>query len=199
MWLRLDGVGHRFGAGPWLFRGLQADLGDGQIIALTGPSGSGKSTLLTLLAGWDHPAEGQIDRSNSTVTWVAQNPFGVAQRSALDHVALPLLIQGLRYDQAQAAARRALERFGLSAVAEQPFRRLSGGEAQRLMLARAAISDASVLLVDEPTAQLDPGSAALVISCLTALAAQGRIVVIATHDPRVSAECHVAITLGAMP
>ena len=197
MRLSLDGLGHRFGDGPWLFTDLTFDLGGGELCALTGPSGSGKSTLLSIIAGWQTPATGQVHRDGIAGTsWVAQNPFGVAARSALDHVVLALLARGSSRREAEPAAHDTLARFQLDPVADQPFRQLSGGEAQRLMLARATVTPAGLLLIDEPTAQLDTHSAATVIDTLGELADAGRIVIIATHDPRVAARCTRTMSLG---
>lgn len=197
MRLILEHLGHRFGSGPWLFTDLGVELVGGDLCALTGPSGSGKSTLLSIVAGWQAPAAGRVVTDNIDGTsWVAQNPFGVAPRSALDHVTLALMARGQTRRQAEPQARQALDRFGLGSVGDQPFGQLSGGEAQRLMLARATVTPAELLLVDEPTAQLDTHSAATVIDTLGHLADAGRIVIIATHDPRVAATCTRAITLG---
>lgn len=197
MRLILDGLGHRFGEGAWLFTRLAVELQCGESCAVTGPSGSGKSTLLSILAGWQAPTTGQVRREDVTgVSWVAQNPFGVPGRTTLDHVVLPLLARGLTRKDAEPRARDTLGRFRLLPVADLPFGHLSGGEAQRLMLARAVLTTATLLLVDEPTAQLDPHSAATVIETLSQLADTGRIVVIATHDPRVAATCAHSITLG---
>ncbi len=198
MQLTLDKVGHRFSEGPWLFRDLDAKLAAGALCAVTGASGSGKSTLLSILAGLQAPASGRVSRDGvEGVAWVPQVPFGVASRSALDHVVFPLIARGMRRQTAEVAAAGLLVQFGLGAVMRERFGSLSGGEAQRLMLARACASCPGLLLVDEPTAQLDTESAAGVIETLGALANGGRIVVIATHDGRVSATCAHSIHLGA--
>jgi len=191
------GLGHRFGDGPLLFRGLDLDLRPDAVYALTGPSGSGKSTLLSILAGWERPAEGRLERPGvETIGWVFQNPFGVARRSALDHVALPLLARGLTQAEARDEARERMARVGLEAVADAPFAQLSGGEAQRLMLARGMAGSPDLLLVDEPTAQLDPRSSDAVNEALSALAEAGTIVVVATHDPRTRDACTAVIDLA---
>ena len=162
----LRDVGHTFTGDTWLFRLLNADLRPDRVYALVGPSGSGKSTLLSILAGWAKPSEGSIQRLNiGKTSWVFQNPIGVARRSVIDHVMLPYLARGL-------------ER------ASSEYRELSGGEAQRLMLARGVASGADLLLVDEPTAQLDVHTADTVNARLGALSRQGMIVVVATHDHR---------------
>jgi putative ABC transport system ATP-binding protein/lipoprotein-releasing system ATP-binding protein len=188
--MRLEGVGHRFEGADRLFGGLSMTLEPGRVYALTGPSGSGKSTLLSILAGWMSPTEGSVSRDAvARVSWVLQNPHGVAGRTALDHVALPLLARGLARAEAEPVARELLARFMLAHLEDRQFRTLSGGEAQRLMLARGIASDPGLLLVDEPTAQLDRRTAESVNDSLVALRSEGTIVVIATHDRSTSDRC----------
>lgn len=181
----LRDVGHTFTGDTWLFRSLNDDLRPDRVYALVGPSGSGKSTLLSILAGWVKPSEGSIQRLNiGKTSWVFQNPIGVARRSVIDHVTLPYLAAGLDVPQAEACARELLAQFGLAERASSEYRELSGGEAQRLMLARGVASGADLLLVDEPTAQLDVHTADTVNARLDALSRRGMIVVVATHDHR---------------
>jgi len=110
--------------------------------------------------------------------------------------AIPCSSTGHSRRSAEPVARQVLEDFGLGRVSDRLFRELSGGEAQRLMLAQASLSPADLVLVDEPTAQLDVASAALVIDVLRDLARAGRNVVIATHDRRVEDRCEHHIRLG---
>jgi lipoprotein-releasing system ATP-binding protein len=181
--LSLRGVGHSFVDDQFLFRYLDAEFAAGAVWGLRGPSGSGKSTLLSLIAGWEPPTEGRVERSRiSTVRWVFQNPLGVAQRTALDHVALPYMATGLSRANGEELALRRLADFGLEDSADKRFSLLSGGEAQRLMLARAVAGNPDLILVDEPTAQLDRSTAATVNSVLSGLARNGAVVVVASHD-----------------
>jgi ABC-type lipoprotein export system ATPase subunit len=108
-----------------------------------------------------------------------------------------LLAAGESRGSAEQRAKEVLASFRLSKVARQPFRELSGGEAQRLMLARAVCSAPDLLLVDEPTAQLDIITASTVNETLGALAQDGTIVVIATHDPHTRAVCTQVVDLAA--
>jgi len=193
----LSGLGHRFPGTAWLFRGLDDALAPGEVVGLVGPSGSGKSTLLSIIAGWLAPTAGTVRREGIEHTsWVFQNPHGVARRTALDHVALPLLAGGLSRSRAEARAHDVLAKFDLTDAAGRPFRDLSGGEAQRLMLARALAVGAGLLLVDEPTAQLDLATAATVNDVLARTASDGAIVVIATHDEHTREACTRIIDLG---
>ncbi|WP_254150038.1 ATP-binding cassette domain-containing protein [Bifidobacterium bifidum] len=190
-------VGHRFMDGPWLFRDLDFTLTTGEAVGLCGPSGSGKSTLLSIIAGFERPAEGVVRRMHvSRVRWVFQNPHGMPRRAAIDHVVQPLLGQGADRPQAEDEAISIMRTFHLAKVADREFRELSGGEAQRLMLARAIASKPDLLLVDEPTAQLDQRTANDIDSTLTGLAHGDAIVVIATHDPNTRAACTRVIDLA---
>jgi len=194
--LTLRGVGHGFGEVA-LFHGLDLDVAAGEVVALVGPSGSGKSTLLSIVAGWLAPTEGTVARPGvDHVGWVFQNPHGVAARTALDHVVLPILARGAHRRDAETEARGILEMFDVEHVAERPFRALSGGEAQRLMLARAVATRADLLLVDEPTAQLDMATAATVDAVLAGLARSGAAVLVATHDPRTRDACDRIVDLA---
>jgi ABC-type lipoprotein export system ATPase subunit len=134
----------------------------------------------------------------TSVAWVFQNPHGVPRRTALDHVALPCLVRGATHGAARDEARRYLERVGLQHVARAPFATLSGGEAQRLMLARGLASRPGLLLVDEPTAQLDHRTAGEVNAAIAEIAESGCIVVVATHDERTRDACTDVIDLGAV-
>lgn len=202
MSVTLTNLGHHFPGSPWLFRGLNANITPGDVTALVGPSGSGKSTLLALIAHWLTPSEGTIDiapRSDgqpAKLNWVFQNPHGVPRRSAIDHVIVPLLAQGLSIEEATAAAERYMDDFALTHVKDRPFATLSGGEGQRLMLARALACAPDVLLVDEPTAQLDQRTAHQVSETLTALHQRGIAVIIATHDGAVRDQCSSVIDLA---
>ncbi len=189
-------LSHAFPGHPVLFEDLSFELLPGRITGLCGPSGCGKSTLLSILAGWVEPTGGTVRATGVERTgWVFQNPHGVPGRTALDHVVLPLLARGTARAEAEERAREVMADFRLTEVADRPFRQLSGGEAQRLMLSRAVCSAPDLLLVDEPTAQLDPRTAETVNATLGGIAGAGAIVVIATHDPHTRAACTDVIDL----
>ncbi|MEK0306931.1 ATP-binding cassette domain-containing protein [Bifidobacterium favimelis] len=104
--VRAIGLGHRFHQGPWLFHDLHFHLDPGEIVGVCGPSESGKSTLLSLIAGFDTPASGTVERPViSRIRWVFQNPHGMPRRTALDHVTQPLLGQGWNRQEAEGWAR----------------------------------------------------------------------------------------------
>jgi lipoprotein-releasing system ATP-binding protein len=193
----LQGLGHRYASGPWLFRELEFEFVPGNVYALTGPSGSGKSTLLSMLAGLNEPHEGSIARTAvSAISWVFQNPYGSPRRTARDHIILPILATGATIAAAEREANALLTRFNLDGVGDQPFRALSGGEAQRLMFARGLASRPDLLLIDEPTAQLDRCTATQVDAVIGATANQNTIVIVATHDSHTRSVCSHTLDLG---
>lgn len=196
--LALHAVGYRWGDGAPLFEGLTREMIRGEQVAVTGPSGSGKSTLLSIVAGWLAPAEGRIERNGlSRIHWVFQNPYGQPRRLARDHVTDPLLARGIPRRAANPRADLLLDRFGLGHRGGRLFSELSGGEAQRLMLARAVAAAPDLLLVDEPTAQLDRSSARTVNAVLGELADTGAIVLVASHDEATVRACQAVIDLKA--
>lgn len=189
-------VSHSFQPNQPLFRPLNLEFAAGRVYGLLGPSGSGKSTLLGIIAGQVRPARGRVvGCENLSVGWVFQNPSGAAGRSALDHVTLPMLARGQRRSASNAEGLRLLARFGLLKQARTEFRHLSGGEAQRLLLARAVAYAPDVLLVDEPTAQLDLRSAQRVNDILSEVSSGGSVVIVATHDPHTADRCDEQIRL----
>ena len=167
----------------------------GDQIAITGPSGSGKSTLLHLLAGLDEPTTGtiswpalgaRVDLRPGRVAMVFQGPSLLPPLTALENVALPLQLGGTPEPAALVQATRALATLDLSALADKLPEELSGGQAQRIAVARVLAGTPRLILADEPTGQLDGASGALVIDALIATATEhGAALIVSTHDPRV--------------
>jgi lipoprotein-releasing system ATP-binding protein len=194
--LNVASLGFGFPGAPLLFENVTFEASAGDVVGLTGPSGSGKSTLLSIVAGWELPLSGEVTTHNiENVSWVFQNPHGVAHRTALDHVVFPFLAAGHDRRAAVEKADPILESFRLAGVANRAFAELSGGEAQRLMLARAVATAPDLLLVDEPTAQLDLRTSETVNETLGAVAQYGAIVLIATHDAGTQDACDRIISL----
>ena len=145
----------RYGAVQAL-AGINLRVMPGERVALVGANGSGKSTLLRALHGLVRPSAGQLRRDGAPrVAMVFQRPF-VLRTSALNNVALGLWLRRVRWQEARAQAAVALQRVGLHDIARQNARTLSGGQQQRLAFARAWALRPDVLLLDEPTASLDP-------------------------------------------
>ena len=173
----------------------------GDRIAVVGPSGSGKSTLLHLLGGLDEPTHGEIAwpalGSRDTlrprhIAFVFQTPSLLPSLTAVENVALPLLLGGVPPDDARRAARDALERIELVVIADKLPEELSGGQMQRVGVARALAYHPRLILADEPTGQLDGVTAYhLLETLLGVLAPTDTALVIATHDLRVAARMEI--------
>ena len=192
-----------FGQTPAL-RGATVAVNRGEIIAVMGPSGSGKSTLLHCLAGILTPDEGQVwfggqrldTLSGDRRSALRRDPFGfvfqsgqlVPELTAEENVALPLLLSGTRRGPAMTAARKWFGTLGLDGLERRRSGELSGGQAQRVALARGLVTGPEVLFADEPTGALDSLSGELVMDLLTAAAREhGTTVILVTHDARVAA------------
>jgi len=192
-----------FGPTPAL-RGAALAVARGEIVAVMGPSGSGKTTLLHCLAGILVPDEGEvwlagrrIDRLSETArSALRRERFGfvfqtgqlVPELTAEENVALPLLLAGVRREQAVADAGGWFDRLGLDGLQRRRSGELSGGQAQRVALARGLVTRPEVLFADEPTGSLDSLAGEQVMNLLTDSArAAGTTVVLVTHDARVAA------------
>lgn len=187
-----------FGYATELYHGLSFSAVAGEMIALVGPSGSGKSTLLGLICGWEKPSSGTITAVDiSSTTWIFQNPIGLTRRTVLDNVTQPLIMRGMDRSEADVQGLRHLRSVGLEMQSNQMFSSLSGGEAQRLMLARSLSLKPDLLLVDEPTAQLDRTAAATVCDVLETINQANTIVIIASHDPLVTQRCTRIVEIGS--
>jgi putative ABC transport system ATP-binding protein len=197
------GVMKSFGQTPAL-RGASIAVRPGEIVAVMGPSGSGKSTLLHCLAGILVPEEGEVWFGGERLDTLGEDrrselrrdrfgfvfQFGqlVPELTAEENVALPLLLAGTRRGPALAEARGWFGRLGLDGLERRRSGELSGGQAQRVALARGLVGEPKVLFADEPTGSLDSMSGELVMSLLTAAAReQGTTVILVTHDARVAA------------
>jgi ABC-2 type transport system ATP-binding protein len=154
------------------------ELVAGETVALVGANGAGKSTLLAILAGALDPSEGTVE-THARVGWVPQRPAHYARLSARENLELFARLEGER-DPAQAAG-RLLERFSLPA-GNRPSGELSVGNRQRLNVALSLLGDPHVLLLDEPTASLDPGQRRRVWEVVTALRGDGGAICFATQN-----------------
>jgi putative ABC transport system ATP-binding protein len=192
-----------FGQTPAL-RGASAAVGQGEILAVMGPSGSGKSTLLHCLAGIFTPDSGEVwfdgrrldTLSDAERTRLRRTAFGfvfqfgnlVPELTTADNVALPLILKRVNRREAYRQAARWLDRLGLGDKGARRTGELSGGEAQRVSVARALALQPRVLFADEPTGSLDSLTGEKVMDLLTGLAKENHItVVVVTHDVRVAA------------
>ncbi len=171
----------RFGAVTAL-RGIDLRIAPGERVALVGANGSGKSTLLRVLHGLVRPSAGSVLRDSAArEAMVFQRPF-LLRTSALNNVALGLWLAGTRWREAREQALPALARVGLAEVAARSGRTLSGGQQQRLALARAWALKPDLLLLDEPTASLDPQAKREVEALMAEFARGGMTLVFASHN-----------------
>jgi putative ABC transport system ATP-binding protein len=173
--------------------GVTCGLRPGDHVAIVGSSGSGKTTLLHLLGGLDRPTAGRIgwpaldDRPRGRVGVVFQAPSLLPPLDVTENVALPLLIAGVGEAEARRRALLALAALDLAGLADALPEELSGGQAQRVAIARVLAAEPRLIIADEPTAQLDSELARRVIGLLVAVASRlDAALVVATHDPVVA-------------
>ena len=187
-----------------VLQGLDLEIAEGEFLALMGPSGSGKTTLLNLLGGLDRPSEGKVNVGGKEIEtmsgaalsrWRARHIGFVFQLynllpalTAEGNVELPLLLTSLSRKERKAHVAAALKLVGLSDRARHYPRQLSGGQEQRVGIARAIINDPTLLLADEPTGDLDRKSGDEILDLLQALNKEhGKTVIMVTHDPLAAA------------
>ncbi|HEY6897278.1 MAG TPA: ATP-binding cassette domain-containing protein [Rhodocyclaceae bacterium] len=195
--IRFDHVAKRYPPGIDALAGLSFDIGDGELALIKGHSGAGKSTLLKLIAAIERPTGGAVlvngqnvgALPRSAIPYLRRNLGLVFQdqkllydRSALDNVLLPLSIAGFAPKESVKRARAALDKVGLLAREKAMPIALSGGEQQRLAIARAVVNRPNLLLADEPMAHLDPDTARDVANIFLDFHRVGVTVVIATYD-----------------
>lgn len=196
--VRCDGLGRTFGTGSAAVvavHGVTCEIHPGQQIALVGPSGSGKSTLLHLIAGLDRPTTGEVqwpaiggfdDLRPGPIGVIFQGPSLLPPLDVVENVALPLILGGDSDLVATATATAALEALDLQALASKLPEELSGGQAQRVAVARALAGQPRLILADEPTGQLDHVNGAAVVRALLDAATHGAALLVTTHDPEVA-------------
>jgi len=193
--VRCEGVARTYGTGPTATVALQVtdcEVFPGQRIGLVGPSGSGKSTLLHLMAGLDDPTVGAVswpaigarhELRPGRVAVIFQGPSLLPPLTILENVSLPLVIGGMTDRLGKEVARAALRTLDLEELADKLPEEISGGQAQRVAVARALAGEPSLILADEPTGQLDQVNGAAVVDVLLAASQHaGSALVISTHD-----------------
>ena len=202
--IEVEGLQKSFGAGDnrvAALRGVSFRVARGEFVAIMGPSGSGKSTLLHLIGGLDTPTAGSVRISGQDVGAFTDDQLTLLRRrqigfvfqafnlldvlTAEENVALPLILDGVAEGEAQRRAAAAVELVGLAGRRRHFPRELSGGEQQRLAIARALVTEPLLLLADEPTGNLDSATSAQIMSVLRDLVdRRGQTILMVTHDAR---------------
>ena len=199
------GVTKRYGTGPGAVTALREAafaITAGEFVAVMGPSGSGKSSLMNLIGLLDRPSGGtlwvmgkdtatlspdaQARLRNHHIGFIFQAYNLMPRRTALGNVELPLVYRGVRRSERRRRAEAALDRVGLSGRAAWYPTEMSGGEQQRTAIARALVSEPDLIVADEPTGALDSRTSDQILSLLRSVCAEGRTVVMVTHDPAVA-------------
>jgi putative ABC transport system ATP-binding protein len=214
--VRLRGVAKDYKRGAetvHVLNALDLDIPKGDFLALMGPSGSGKSTLLNLIGGLDRPTQGSIEINGQRTDNLSDGALG---RWRADHVGfvfqmynllpvlnaernveLPLLLKSLSAADRRKRAQAALSLVGLSDRGKHKPRELSGGQEQRVGIARAIVSDPTLLLCDEPTGDLDRKAGDEILDLLQALNQQhGKTIIMVTHDPHAAARAKHTLHLN---
>ena len=187
-------------------RGVDLDVAEGEFVAILGHSGSGKTTLMNIIGCLDRPTDGSYRLAGTdvhdlddddlaqvrsrTIGFVFQNYNLLPRTSALENVATPLLYQGVGRKTRLERARVPLERLGLGDRLDHEPSELSGGQQQRVAIARALVTEPALILADEPTGNLDTASGEEVMQIFHQLNAEGRTIVLITHEADVAAQAN---------
>jgi putative ABC transport system ATP-binding protein len=210
----LNNVGRTYTHGArqiMALRGVTLRISAGEFLSVMGPSGSGKSTLLNLIGGLDQPTSGEIFIDGRPLHGISDDELTLIRRrrvgfifqffnllpvlTAAENVALPLLLEGLTFSKVRPRAEELLAKVGLAERMEHRPEQLSGGEMQRVAVARALVTGPAVLLADEPTGNLDSRTSAEIFSLLKGLHDEGQTIVMVTHDPKAASYGTRIITL----
>ncbi|KPJ75413.1 MAG: hypothetical protein AMK72_05270 [Planctomycetes bacterium SM23_25] len=193
-------------------RGVDLEIEDGEYLAVMGPSGSGKSTLLNLLGCLDRPTSGRyilgdqdVSRlSDAALSEVRGRRIGfifqsfnlIPQLTALENIEVPLFYQGIHRRERRRRSQELAERVGLGARARHKPMELSGGEQQRVAIARSLSNDPLILLADEPTGNLDSKTGREILGIFDDLSARGRTLIVVTHDQAIARCTHRTVRMA---
>lgn len=208
--IKITNLTKKFGENV-IFENLNLEIESGQLVAIIGKSGCGKTTLLNLIGMIDTKYEGKIEYDNvmlhsmknsqkqkfirDNINYLFQNYALIDDKTVLENLELALYYEKLSKQKRKAIILKSLEAVGLPMYEEKKVYTLSGGEQQRIALARAIIKKGNIILADEPTGNLDEENRNIVLDNLIELNKQGKTVIIVTHDPYVAEKCNKIISL----
>lgn len=200
--VKLEDVGKIYHVGETevkALRGSNLSVKRGEFVAIMGPSGSGKSTLMNIAGALDVPTSGYVEISGREIPELSEEELALfrskrvgfifqtfnlmSTMTALDNVALPMMIQGIDEDERAERAMELLEEVGLEDRADHLPSELSGGEKQRVAIARSLANDPDIILADEPTGEIDSKTGEKIMKLLKKLNGEGKTVIMVTHDP----------------
>jgi cell division transport system ATP-binding protein len=214
--IRFSAVAKRYPGGLEALRGVSAEIGDGEMVAVTGHSGAGKSTLLKLAAGIERASSGTVVVQGQNLGSLGESALAILRRrigfvfqdhkllfdrNAFENVALPLAIAGFARQEAARRVRAALDKVGLLAREKAMPIALSGGEQQRLCIARAIVNRPMILIADEPTGNLDAEYARAIVDLFASFHQVGVTVLLSTHDEASLGRLgcrHIALAAGLL-
>ena len=212
----LNGIKKRFFEGTEneieVLKGIDLQVYEGEFVSIVGASGSGKSTLMNIIGALDRASEGSylldgkdvVQESAARLAQIRNRTFGfvmqhfalVDEDSALQNAAIPLLFARTSPSLAKARALQQLDHLGIAHLARRKTATLSGGEKQRVAIARALVNHPDVILADEPTGALDRENSAMIMEIFKTLHAEGKTIIIVTHEENVAGACQRIITLS---
>ncbi len=215
MIIEIDGIRKTYRSGALEFEalcGIDIGIADGEYVAVVGPSGSGKSTLMNILGCLDNPTEGHYRLAGEDVSTMSEAQLAEVRNRRIGfvfqqfnllpslpawrNVELPLIYAGVHRAERRGRAVRALERVGLGDRLDNRPGELSGGQQQRVAVARALVTEPTIILADEPTGNLDSRSTADVLGLLDELHDSGRTIVLITHEHDVAARASRNLVLA---
>lgn len=213
--IKLQSITKRYRIGDSYFQALKnidIAIKKGELVAIIGPSGSGKSTLMNIIGLLDRPTEGEYwlgdqevsklsanrlaEIRNHEIGFIFQSFFLLPKLSALENVALPLTYRQLHYHEIYTQAQTMLDRVGVGSLAKNKPSQMSGGQQQRIAIARALATQPNIILADEPTGNLDSKTGQDVMDLLIAInQAESATIIIVTHDLTVANQCQRIIKI----
>jgi putative ABC transport system ATP-binding protein len=204
--IRLENISKIYGeaeAATKVLKGINLEIKDGEFVAIMGPSGSGKSTLLNILGALDVPSEGSYKFIDTDMTSLSKEQRALFRRnilgfvfqgfnlskktSAIENVEMPLIYQGLNAKERKQMALKALKSVGLESHVSYEPSQLSGGQQQRVAIARAIVTRPKILIVDEPTGNLDTKRGHEIMELISEFNKQGITVIMVTHEEDIAA------------